>query len=490
MPPAPAVPPPLDLALPPMPPIGVEPVVPTHFDLLDLMPMHLGLFEFGPLGPDPMGLGPVGPGPGPGPIGLGPIGPAPMASPMALAPFGAGFEMLGEFEPQDRETERKEREQERLEREREREAELYERGMEATYENRYDRAVDAFSRLAEMKGRRADAALYWKAYSQNRLGQRPDALATIAALTKEYPSSRYLKEAKALEVEVRNAGGQPVTPETQADEDLKLYAIQSLQHSAPEQAVPMLEKLLQGPSSPRVKARALYVLALSDSPRAREVLKNIAKGGSTPELQMRAVNYLGVHGGTESRAALAEIYASTSDVDVKRAIIRAFMVSGEKTRLFSLAQSEKDATLRRAAVDQLGVMGAHDELWQLYQKETSTDVKKQIIRAMFVGGNSTRLLELAKTEQNPELRLSAVRNLGLMGSKQTGDGLLQIYSSDKDPSIRKAVIHGLFTSDNAAALVALARKEQDLTMKKAIVERLAHMDDKVAKDYMLELLSK
>jgi HEAT repeat protein len=430
-------------------------------------------------------------------MGLGPLGPGPMGH-MTLGPMqfvsGAPLEHLAEqdreAEHQEREAERQERERERQEREREREAELYERGMEATYENRYDRAVDAFNRLAELKGTRSDAALYWKAYSQNRLGQRTEALSTIAALTKEFPSSRYLKEAKALEVEIRNAGGQRVTPDTQADEDLKLMAIQSLQHSAPEQAVPMLEKLLQGPSSPRVKARALYVLALSNSARAREVLKNIAKGNSTPELQMRAINYLGVHGGSESRGALAEIYAGTSDVDVKRAILRGFMVSGEKERLLSVAQTEKDQSLRSSAVDQLGVMGAHDELWQLYQKESSLEVKKQIIRAMFVGGNATRLLELAKSEQNADLRLTAVRNLGLMGSKRTGDALVDIYNTDKDPAVRKAVIQSLFTGGNAAGLVALARKEQDMAMKKAIVERLAHMQDKVATDYMLELLVK
>ena len=451
--------------------------------------MELGPMELlGPMGLGPMGFGPMGLPPlGEGPIGLGP---------MTLGPMAFSLSFPGEFGEQDRELERQEREKEkaerdkeRQEREREREAELYERGMEATYENRYERAVDAFSRLAELKGARTDAALYWKAYSQNRIGQRTEALTTIGELVKGYPSSRYIKEAKALEVEVRNTSGQPVTPQAQADEDLKLMAIQSLQHTAPEQAVPMLEKLLQGPSSPRVKERALYVLALSNSTRAREVLKNVAKGGGTPELQMRAINYLGVHGGPESRAALAEIYAGTSEVDVKRRILRAFMVSGEKGRLLTAAQTEKDPTLRSTAVDQLGVMGAHDELWQLYQKETSVDVKKQIIRAMFVGGNASRLIELAKSEQNPELRLTAVRNLGVMDSKRTGDALVELYN-DKDPAIKKAVLHALFVSNNAAALVALARKEQDVAMKKAIVERLSHMQDKVAIDYMMELLGK
>ena len=153
--------------------------------------------------------------------------------------------------------------------------------------------------LADLKGTRADAALYWKAYAQNRLGQRADALATIAELDKGYPNSRYLKEAKALEVEVRGAAGQPVRPEAQADEDLKLMAMQApCQQRSRRQAVPMLEKMLNGTASPRLKERALYVLAQMNTPKAREILTNVAKGGSIPELQSRAIQYLGVHGGT------------------------------------------------------------------------------------------------------------------------------------------------------------------------------------------------
>jgi HEAT repeat protein len=205
---------------------------------------------------------------------------------------------------------------------------------------------------------------------------------------------------------------------------------------------------------------------------------------------MRAVRYLGIHGGRESRAALADIYASSSDVDLKKRILNSFMVAGEKDRLLSAAQNESNAELRAAAVQYLGVMGAHDELWSLYQKESSVDVKKQIIRAMFTGGNVTRLSELAKSEQNPELRLLAVRNLGLMGSKRTADTLIEIYNTDKNPDVRKAVINGLFTSNNAEGLVALARKEQDMTMKKDIVQKLSNMRSKVATDYLLELLNK
>lgn len=374
--------------------------------------------------------------------------------------------------------------------ERDRENRLMEEARRLIDESRWERAVERYNDVVTMKGRQADAALYHKAYAQDRLGQRAEALATLQVLSRDYSSSRYLQSAKALEAEIRRNAGQPPRPQDQSDEDLKLMALAALQHQAPEEAVPMIEKLLAGTASPKLKERALFVLAQSDSAQARQVLKKIAQGSSTPELQSRAISYLGTHGSRESQAILSEVYASTSDIEIKKRILRAFMTSGEKDRLLAAAQSEQNAELRATAVQQLGVMGAHAELSALYQKESALDVKKQIIRAMFVGGNSTKMIELAKSEQNPELRREAIRNLGLMGSKGTGEALVEIYNADKDVNVRKAVIQALSMNDNADALVAIARKEQDPAMKAEIVRRLSTMNSKVAVAYMLEILNK
>ena len=195
---------------------------------------------------------------------------APMMAPMTLeAPA-----MLLTWGEQDSS---KDREKEAEQRERERETRAYDQGREYIDQGKYDRAIERFTDVVSMKGSRADGALYYKAWAQNKAGQRAEALATIAVLAKDYPKSRYLTEAKALEAEVRRSSGQPVRPESESDEELKLLAIAALQNSDPEKAVPLLEKLLQGPASPRVNSRALFVLAQSDSPRSREVLKNIAK---------------------------------------------------------------------------------------------------------------------------------------------------------------------------------------------------------------------
>jgi HEAT repeat protein len=407
------------------------------------------------------------------------------AAPAAPAAF-AGTSVPSEWSEQ-----REDREQERAREARQREDEAYESGTDALDEDRFDRAIERFNRVIAINGSKADAAKYWKAYAQNRLGQRAEALATIAELIKSHPNSRYVTQAKSLEASVRGSSGQPEAAAADPlDEEMAIAALNGLQHQDPERVVPLIEKILAGNRSPKFKARALFVLAQINSPAARQLLAKIARGESNPDLQRRAIQYLGIHGGRESRELLADIYKSSSDIDVKRRILQAFMVSGERARLLTAAQSETLPELRAEAVRQLGVMGAHDELWQLYTKESSRDVKKQILQAMFVGGNAERLIQLAKSESDPELRRVAVRNLGLMGSRRTGDALVEIYTSGKDAEIRKAVVQGLFIQNNAESLVAIARKENDPAMRREIVSKLSLMRSKVAMDYLMEIIDK
>lgn len=377
---------------------------------------------------------------------------------------------------------------ERLSERQERADDLYERARELIENARFDRAVAELDRLIPLKSNRTDAALYWKAYSLARLGQRPDALTTVAELARQFPQSRWLRDAKALEVEVRQSSGQTVSPSSQEDEELKLMALRGIMQSDPDQALPVLEKMLAGAQPPKVKDRALFVLSQSQSARAREIIAGVAKGNANPDLQMRAIRYLGMMGGSDSRQLLGDIYRDTTDPSVKRAILRSYMVSGDRERLFGLAKGESDQELRGEAVRQLGVMNARAELAQLYASETAVDVKKRILQAMFVGGDSERLIELAKGEKDPELRRTAIRSLGQMKRPGTAEALTAIYQSDAEPETRKAVVNALFIQGNASALVALARAEKSPEMKKEIVGRLSNMKSKEATEYLMELL--
>jgi tetratricopeptide (TPR) repeat protein len=365
---------------------------------------------------------------------------------------------------------------------------LYDEGREAIEEGKYDRAVDRFNRLIELKSNRTDSALYWKAYSLAKLGQRAEALNTLADLQKRFADSRWSKDARALDMEVRQASGQTVSPASQNDDELKLMALRGIMQSDPEQAFPILEKMLSGTNSPKVKDRALFVLSQSSGARARDVIAGVARGNSNPDLQLKAIRYLGIMNGTENRQLLADVYKASPDPAVKRAILRSFMVAGDRERLLAVARTETVPELRGEAVQQLGVMHAGAELNDLYQAESSADVKKRILQAMFVGGQSDKLIELAKGEKDPELRKTAIRNLGLMRSASTTGVLTSLYASDASTDVRKAVVNALFLQDNAKALVDLARAEKNPELKKEIVSKLSIMKSKDATDYLMELL--
>ena len=398
-----------------------------------------------------------------------------------------------EQEKRDREQEKRDREQERRDREQEktsRVSELYDDGREDLDEDRYDKAETKFAELATLNGPQTDAALYWKAYAENRLGKRDAALATIADLKRRFPQSRWQKDASALEIDVRQRTGQAPHPETESDDDLKMLAIQGLMNSDPERAMPLLEKVLSSTATPREKSKALFVIAQSGSPQARQILGRIASGQSNPDLQRKAVEYLGIFGGGEARKTLAEVYAKTSDEAVKRAILKSYMISGDKEDLFAAAKSETDVSLRRDAIRQLGLVHGVDELEKLYQKEDSTEVKREILQAFFLAGDSKRLDEAASGEKDPELRRAAVRNMGLLNSADSTKALQTIYAKETDRGVREEVLNAYFIQGNAAGLVAIARGEKDPELKKQAVSKLALMHNKEATDYLMEILQK
>src|SRR5258708_10400504 len=195
-----------------------------------------------------------------------------------------------------------------------REAELYSEATQNLNDEDFGDAIKGFDEVAKMHGRRADGALYWKAYAQNKDGQKEHALATIGEFRKTYSKSKWMAEVAALEIEIRASLHQPVNPEIQSDEELKMVALNALMNSDPERAIPVLEKVLQGNSSRKLKDKALFVLAQGNSEKGQQILLNIAKNNNDPELQRKAIQYIGMFGAGGNGAILRDIYNSATDV--------------------------------------------------------------------------------------------------------------------------------------------------------------------------------
>lgn len=355
------------------------------------------------------------------------IGPNALAAQQSAAK-GQSAEALDENQNEkqqaerDRQDEARERERERAERMQE----LYDEGREALDEDQFQQAERSFTKLVELNGPQTDAALYWMAYAQNREGKKEAAIGTIAELKKRYPQSRWKKDGEALEIEVRSATGAKANPEAQNDEELKLLALQGLMNSSPDKAIPLVEGILNGNGSPRVKSKALFVLAQNGSPQSEEVLGKIARGQSHPDLQRKAVSYLATFGGKRSGKILADVYTTSNDPEIKRAVIRSYIISGDREQLGALARGEANPELRKEAIRNLGVVGGQAELQSLYSKETDRGVKEEILNAYFIGGDAKDLVAAARAEKDPELKKKAVEKLSLMGSKEANEYLMEL----------------------------------------------------------------
>jgi tetratricopeptide (TPR) repeat protein len=370
------------------------------------------------------------------------------------------------------------------------ESSAYEAGISALDSERWQSAVDTFNRVIKSGKTRVDGAMYWKAYALNRLGQRTEAQAALQELFKAHPNSRYLDDARALEIELKQGSGQSVRPEDQANDELKSIAFSALMRNDPDRAIPIGQQLLQGRSSPKLKQQILFSLAMSATPKAQEVVAAIARGGQgiNPDVQMKAIKYLGVYG-RNNTSLLGEVYTGTKDPDVKRQIIRSLGSAHDDKQLVTIAKSETTPELRVEAIRQLGSMSG--VAWVLNELAVSAPVvfpgtgtgtgsgsgsgsgvgRGTGGRAVFAGPRGATTRERAKAD------VAAI-----------GEALVQIYRTDKDITVKKAVVSALSSQQNAKALVDIARAETNPEMKREIVSRLSSMKSKEATDYLMELL--
>jgi tetratricopeptide (TPR) repeat protein len=373
---------------------------------------------------------------------------------------------------------------------------LYQRGLASIDAHHYDEAVEAFNQVVAHAGSRTEGALYWKAYTLNKLGRSEDALAAIDQLRKSYPTSRWLDDAKALEVEVKQSSGKAVSPEGETDEDIKILALNGLMQSDPERALPQVEGLLKSSHSPRLKRQAIIVLGLNSSPRARQDLEQIARGGN-PDLQLDAIRYLARGKDSNAGQLFSEIYAASTDVNVKRAILGNYSTTKDKDRLLQIAKTEKNPDLRNYAIGVLGQIDGQPEIWQIYQSETTPEAKASLLGYMRENGSLDKLVEVARTDKDPKVRMAAVHAIAWQRTGNTAAALVSVYTAEQDAQVKRAIVDDLAPTRNGKApngkeLVDLARAEKDTTMKLYIVNHLSHLAkySKEAQDYLQEILSK
>lgn len=261
----------------------------------------------------------------------------------------------------------------------------YAAGTRAMNEHRWQDAIQAFDKVIAAKEKRSDAALYWKAYSLNKLQRHSDAAAICGTLRAQYPDSSWNRDCDVLsisnpdinidiadkinqsmnihvhpDVHVVNPDVHVVIPNINVDinnnPDMKILALNSMLNQDAAKAIPILRDILNGNQSIGVKKHAIFVLAQSKSPEAQAMLHDVVSGKMDPELQRQAITMTALFQGKRDNDTLAEVYRTTSDRQIKKSIITAFFLTQDAPHLVELARSEKDLQLKRTIVAQLSVM--------------------------------------------------------------------------------------------------------------------------------------
>ncbi|MGH8172150.1 MAG: HEAT repeat domain-containing protein, partial [Rhodanobacteraceae bacterium] len=328
------------------------------------------------------------------------------------------------------------------------------------------------------------------AYTLVQAKRTSEAKTVLDRLRREFPNSRWSKEAEALLHQAKPATSKPDSADT-SDEELADIAVEGLMNAPPERAIPLLKKVLAGNHSTRIKKRALFVLSQLGTNEAIDVVIDATKNAADPELRSEAIRILGISGEDRAIERLREVYATSKDAREKRDIIEAWLIADRKDLVLASARGETDPAVRRKAIETLGALDASDELKQLFDSTPDAENRRAIIQSLGVAGNSTALAAIAGNAQLPEdIRVTALKALGVAGDEGGGDALVKLYAQADTPALRDAVMQGLLVAGDTDAVLKLYRNAKSNDEKKALLRLLTTMDDDSAFDAIESELDK
>jgi len=153
-------------------------------------------------------------------------------------------------------------------------------GTRAIDQGRWADAVKLFSQVAAKRSDHADAALYWKAYAENKLGQTKASVDSCKSLRQDFPRSKWVEDCGALEVELNARSGKPAAIDPNSSDDVKLLALNTMLRQDEPRALAEIQTILKGDSSEKLKKEAQFILGnhYSDSTYAQVVRLSYVEG--------------------------------------------------------------------------------------------------------------------------------------------------------------------------------------------------------------------
>lgn len=399
---------------------------------------------------------------------------------------------------------------------------LYQQAREALNRRRYEDAADLFEEIRDRYPRSGYVAdsYYWQAFALQREGSRSnlrEAAELLREQESEHPNASTRADADALMVRIEaqlarrgdaaaaEAIARQAAGPCDEEQEVRLAALSALLNMNAEQAVPILQEVLQSRDecSVELRRRAVFLISQKLTDESVDILLDLAHRNPDPDREVReqAVFWLHQVQTPEALAALESILVESDDAEIQERAIFAISQRSDARSVEILKsyaeRSDVPRELRENAIFWIGQnpsAGGARYLMELYPRLDDDELKERAIFGIAqTSSDEARrwLLERARDTSEPvEVRKNALFWVGQMGGLEATD-LQGLYESLPDHEMKEQVIFVASQMRDSEAidfLMDVARDEQDEELRKRALFWLGQSKDPRVVEFLLTLI--
>ena len=341
-----------------------------------------------------------------------------------------------------------------------------------------------------------DEALFWLAHSQNQENDFAAAIETIRQLEREHASSRWVKPARSLLIELAQKLKRDdvlwwtaftprirVAPVPRPGVGPAPPAAMPLPGRTPEAVTPVPPPASGGGGSPAPASPRVAQPFPAPAPPAWVV------EGWNPDADQRILALGSLLEQNEAFVvdSLLQIALDDENPGAGRRAVFVLAQSGKpvaETAVVEIAKRGPEP-VKVAAVRELGRFGGPEALKALMQVYSTANlpVKRQVVSSLGARAEVAALYRIAQSESDQGLRSVAIVALGRCGGREQ---LTRLYTN-AERGAKRPIIVGLFTARAEDELIQIAQKEKDAELRGEVHSRLRLLGTPKARAYLAKV---
>ena len=343
-----------------------------------------------------------------------------------------------------------------------------------------------------------DAALYWLAYTQNKLAKYDQCRSTIDRLLQKYPNSSWREDARVLLAQV--PGSYVVAYQ---DDLAPVTAVRGVVTPVPSVEGSVVYAPAQIAQSAQIDQVTITPLApgVATTVWGFDGSNNSADDNDPCEFKIVVLQALfqtdlqrGILAATDWLKP-----GSTQTVRCKSAALTLLGRNGGKAVtpvILGVARNEPDLKLRARAISALGATNDDtvlDALRDFALNSQDNDIIEASVYALsrHTGDRAVMVLsDIAISGKTPTQRKFAISSIASRPGEPAVDALFRIYDADQSVEIRKAVISGFANRKSERAgnrLFEIARSSDNIELRKAAIHGISRRGGDKAIEFLLSL---